>query len=241
VRLVGDQKVKPGSGGSPNPSRSTRLGGAALLVGAVQFVVAMAVTQIGWTTPYSLTTNYISDLGAAHCGYWTGVDPRYICSPWHAVFDSSIVILGLLSIIAAYLIRDALRSGWFPALGLVLFALSGAGAIGVGLSPEDVNLQVHTASALLSFAAGNTALLVLGAAMWRAAPWGPGFGAVGLILGAVGWVALTVFATGHWGPVGPGGWERLIVAPVLMWAAVVGVRLLASRGGASALSLTPAT
>jgi hypothetical membrane protein len=206
--------------------RSARLGGFVLLVAAVQFVLGMTVTQLGWTTPYSLRTNYISDLGAVSCGYYPTVDPRYICSPWHDVFNTSIVILGLLTLLAVYLIRRAIPPGRIPSLGLILLALSGVGAIGVGLSPEDVNLSVHTLSALLSFVAGNTALILLGASMWRDAQWGEGFGAFGAVLGAIGWIALLLFITQHWGPFGVGGVERAIVAPTLLWAAVIGYRLI---------------
>jgi hypothetical membrane protein len=229
--------LEPGVDSRPMPSsdavsardRSVRAGGLAFFVGAVQFVIAMVITQLGWTTPYSLSKNYISDLGAAHCGYWTGVDPRYICSPWHLVFDTSIVILGLLSILGAYLIRSALRTGWAPALGLVLFALSGVGAIGVGLSPEDVDLTVHTASALTSFVASNTALILLGISMIRDPRWRTGFGSFGVVLGFVGWLALVLFVSDHYLGIGVGGMERLIVCPTLLWAAVIGVQLVRGR------------
>lgn len=207
-------------------SKAARWAGMSLLVGSVQFVIGMAITQLGWTTPYSLASNYISDLGAAHCGYWTGVNPRYICSPWHGVFDTSIVTLGLLSILAAVLLWRSWGPGKLRLTGLVLLAASGVGAIGVGLSPEDVNLTVHTLSALLSFAAGSTALLVFGASLWRYGRWGSGYGTFSALLGLIGWSALVLFVAQVYGPLGVGGMERLIVAPVLLWAAVVGARLM---------------
>jgi hypothetical membrane protein len=225
----------------PRSVRRVRIGGLALLVGSVQFVVAMAVTQFGWTTPYSLLTNYISDLGAAHCGYWTGTDPRYICSPWHVVFDTSIVLLGLLTIAAALLIYRAFRDNRVTILGLILFALTGAGAIGVGLSPEDVDLRVHTLSALLAFAAGNSSLLVLGVSIWRDARWHRAFGGLSLAAGLTGWTALVLFVIDRWGALGPGGMERIVVAPVLLWAAVIGVRLMRipSVGGPRQVTVGP--
>lgn len=213
-----------------------------LWVASVQFVLGMAVTQLGWTTPYSLLTNYISDLGAVHCQYYHAtLDSRYICSPWHGVFDTSIVILGLLSIAAAVLIYRAFKDDRITALGLILLALSGIGAIGVGLSPEDVNLRVHTLSALLAFVAGNSALLVLGVAIWRDLGWHRGFAVLSLVLGLVGWIALILFVLDAWGPLGPGGMERFVVAPTLLWAAVVGVRLIrSSRPGGGGPSPAPA-
>jgi hypothetical membrane protein len=206
---------------------TTRLGALALLIGSIQFVLAMAVTQLGWTSPYSLLTNYISDLGAVHCRYYNAaVDARYICSPWHGVFDISIVILGLFSIAAAYLIRRAFPDRRLATLGLVLLAVSGFGAMGVGLSPEDVNLKIHTLSALIAFVGGNSALVVLGMSLWRDLRWNQVFPVLSLVAGLVGWAGLLLFVLDAWGAFGPGGMERVVVAPVLLWAAVVGARLI---------------
>ncbi len=201
------------------------LGAVLLIVGAVQFVVGMAVTQLGWTTPYSLLHNYISDLGAVHCYYYTGAEPRYICSPWHDVFNTSIVLLGLILIAGLYFIRSAFPPRRTRLVGLGLLVLAGVGAIGVGLSPEDVNLTVHTASALVAFLLGNLGLIVVALAMLRDTRW-DGFRLFSVLSGAVGLGALVLFVAQFWGPVGAGGMERLIVAPILLWAVVVGVHLL---------------
>jgi hypothetical membrane protein len=68
----------------PAPVRLTaRIGTAAWIVGAVQFLVANAVAQAARTTPYSLVHNNISDLGVVSCGVFDEEFPRYICSPLH--------------------------------------------------------------------------------------------------------------------------------------------------------------
>jgi hypothetical membrane protein len=219
----------PGGSGSlerrgPLVHRAVRHGAILLLVGAVQFVAAMVVTQLGWTTPYSLRANDIGDLGAVSCGSFPSGSSHYVCSPWHWVFDGSIVLLGLLLLVAAHLLRTAFPVRRSRTVGLACLVLAGLGSIGVGLFPEDVNLTVHTLSAALAFGFWNLALVVLGFAMLRDTRW-DGFRAYSVISGLVGLVALGLFELRAWGALGVGGMERLVVAPVLLWAIVVGVHL----------------
>ena len=44
-----------------------RVGAVLLALGTVQFFAAHVIAQRAWPTPYSWTTNYISDLGAVTC------------------------------------------------------------------------------------------------------------------------------------------------------------------------------
>jgi hypothetical membrane protein len=211
----------------PLVHRSVRHGAIALIVGAVQFIVAMAITQIGYGSSYSLTQNYISDLGAVNCGAFGGSGSfpgHYVCSPWHDVFNVSVIVLGLLVILAVFLIRTGFPARRSRAIGLGLLALSGLGAIGVGLSPEDVNLTVHSVSALLAFAGGGFALIVLGFAMFRDTRW-DGFRAYTILSGLVALIALLLFVSKVYLGLGVGGMERLIVAPVLLWSIVAGTHL----------------
>ncbi len=208
----------------PLVHRSVRHGAVLLIVGTFQFIVAMVVTQLAWTVPYSLQTNYISDLGAVNCGFFPSDSSHYVCSPWHDVFNVSIIVMGLLLILAVVLIRTAFPARRSRAIGLGLLALAGIGAIGVGLSPEDVNLSIHTLSAGLAFAGGGLALIALGFAMFRDTRW-DGFRAYTILSGLVDLIALALFESGTYLGLGVGGMERLIVAPVLLWSIVVGIHL----------------
>ncbi|MCI4365720.1 MAG: DUF998 domain-containing protein [Thermoplasmata archaeon] len=208
----------------PLVHRSVRHGAIVLVVGAVQFVLGMAIAQLGWTSSYSLLHNYISDLGAVNCGVWPSGTTHYVCSPWHLVFNISVILLGLLIILAALLIRSAFPARKSRSLGLFFLVLSGIGAVGVGLFPEDVNLTLHSISAVLAFLLGNLALIVLGFAMFRDTRW-DGFRVYSMLSGLIGFIALILYLTHVWGPLGVGGMERLIVAPILLWAVVVGVHL----------------
>ncbi len=208
----------------PLVPRAVRPGAYLMILGSLEFVVAMAVTELGWTVPYSLLTNYISDLGAVHCGYFPASSAHYVCSPWHDVFNAGIILLGILLILAVLLIQHAFRPGLMRTLGLSFLILSAIGAIGVGLSPEDVNLTVHEISALVAFLFGNFALILLGFAMFRDTRW-DGFRAYSILSGVVGLVALAIYTTKSYGALGLGGSERLIVAPILLWSIVVGIHL----------------
>src|SRR5580658_8411182 len=182
----------------PLVHRSVRHGAILYIVGVLQFLVGMIVTQLLYGPPtYNLLSNYISDLGAYNCGVWGG---RQICSPGHEIFNVSIILFGLL-------------------------VISGFGAMGVGLSPEDYNLTIHSLSAATAFVGGGLALVVLGVAMFRDTRW-DGFRAYTMLSGLVALIAFILFFTKNYGPLEVGGMERLIVAPILLWSLVVGIHLV---------------
>jgi len=218
----------------PLVHRSVHHAAIALIAGAIEFIVGMAITQIGygatfdWGSSYSLSHNYISDLGATQCGWFhtgsLGSGNAYACSPWHLVFNISIVVMGLLIILAVALLRTAFPARRSRTIGLGLLAVAGVGAIGVGLFPENVNITAHSLSALLAFLASGLSLVVLGFAMFRDTRW-DGFRAYSILSGLVTIVALVLFISKVYVGLGVGGMERLIVAPVLLWAIVVGVHL----------------
>jgi len=212
----------------PLVHRSVRHGAILLIIGSVQFIVAMAITQVGYGSSYSLTQNYISDLGAANCAEFSsgpfGNGTHYACSPWHDVFNVSIVLMGVLIILAVILLRTAFPARRSRTIGLGILAVAGLGAIGVGLFPEDVNINAHVVSALLAFLGSGLALLVLGFAMFRDTRW-DGFRAYTVLSGFVTLVALVLFQSKVYVGIGVGGMERLIVAPILLWAIVVGIHL----------------
>ncbi|MGI0071527.1 MAG: DUF998 domain-containing protein [Thermoplasmata archaeon] len=210
----------------PLVHRSVHHAAILYIVGVVQFLVGMAVTQLLYGPPtYSLLGNYISDLGAVHCGLWEG---HTVCSPGHEVFNVSIIVLGLFLIFGTLLIRTAFPARATRTVGLAFLVIAGIGAIGVGLSPEDVNLTIHSISAGAAFFGAGLALVILALAMFRDTRW-DGFRTYTLVSGLVDLIAFFLFVGKVYGPLQVGGMERLIVAPVLLWAVVVGVHLLGMR------------
>ena len=191
-----------------------RQAGAVVLLASLQFIVAMIVVQLKYPG-YSDLTNYISDLGGHH-------------SPWAIVFDASAIVLGLLTLLGAYLLLSAFNRRLSRILGLGFLAIAGVGAILVGVFPEystALGGHAHTIAADLAFIASGLALINLPGAMLRDTRW-EGYRAFTFLMGIITLLAIVLFATGKWGPLGPGGLERIVVAPVLLWAIVIGIHLL---------------
>lgn len=211
----------------PLVHRAVHHGAALWLAGSLLFVAAMVVVQLAWHghPAYSLAHNYISDLGNTGCGPWPNANSHVVCSPWHEVFDVASVLLGVLVVLGGLLVRTGFPARNSSALGLSLLSIAGIGAIGVGLSPENVNLRIHTLSSLLAFLPGNLSLIVLGVAMFRDTRW-DGFRAYSLFSGLVGLIALGLFLDGAYLGLGVGGMERLVVAPLLLWLVVCSIHLL---------------
>jgi hypothetical membrane protein len=195
------------------PIRARQAGGV-LLFASLQFIVAMIVCQLKYPG-YSDISNYISDLGGAH-------------SPWALVFDGSVILLGLLTLLGTFLLFSAFNHRLSRTLGLGFLVIAGIGAIGVGVFPETstaIGGHAHEIFSDVAFIGSGLALVILPGAMLRDTRW-DGYRAFTLLLGVITLVAIVLFSTSTWGPLGPGGMERVIVAPILLWAIVVGIHLL---------------
>ncbi len=193
--------------------RSVPWGAALIAVGVVQFTIAMVVVQSKYPG-YSDVANYISDLG------------NTATSPWNAVFNVSIILLGLLAFVGVVLAWHGFPSGASRAVGLPLVLLASVAAILVGCFPENVNLPVHETVSLLVFAPGGVAMAVLAAGMRERTSWhwlrGPS-AALGLVtLVSLAYYVPTQVNNTTWGP---GLVERFIVVPILVWGLLAAVQL----------------
>ncbi|HLN51119.1 MAG TPA: DUF998 domain-containing protein [Thermoplasmata archaeon] len=218
---VGERAARLG----PLVHRSVHHGAAVWVAAVVQFVLVMIVVQMMFTPSYSLSANVISDLGNTACGNWPSSTSHHVCSPWHDVFNISVIAFGLLIVLGAVLVKSAFPNRRSSSIGLGGLALSGIGAIGVGIFPENVNLGFHEVFAAIAFVIGNLALVVLGFAMFRDTRW-DGYRAYTMFSGLFGLVAFLLYVTQVYLGLGPGGMERLVAAPLLVWAFVSGAHLL---------------
>lgn len=188
--------------------------GAAIFVGAVQFGVFLIVSEILYsasgTGGYSVSSNYVSDLGA-NC---PSSGACYI-PPSAMVFDASIAILGLFIILGAYFLHRAFR--WMPATGLI--AIAGIGALGVGLFPETTGIWHSIFSLIVFLFAGLSAVVT---ARLQKKP----LFYFSIILGLGTLVALLLYVGGTYLGLGAGGMERMVVYPVLLWAVGFGGHLM---------------
>lgn len=189
------------------------------VVGACQFVVGMIVVQSKYPG-YSLSGNYISDLGGVH-------------SPWALVFDASVIVLGLCAIFGVLLIWGAFDARASRGIGLGFLIIAGIGAVGVGVFPETtpvLNGRMHDIVSDIAFVGAGLGLTIVSFAMVEGPHWRFSRPFT-LLCGIVTIVAIVLFSLGsyvstaYYAGLGPGGMERLIVAPVLLWAIVEGIHV----------------
>src|SRR5919199_3844402 len=162
----------PGVMSNPAAGRLNRVTAAGTIwVCAAQFFLAQVIAQARWTTPFSLATNYISDLGNTTCGLYPAVTGQYVCSPWHTLMNVSFVLQGVIILAGAVLARPAVEGPRRAVLVFPLLVVTALGLVGVGLFPEDVHNGAHVLSAGTQFITGNAAMIVFGVAGQRVGRW----------------------------------------------------------------------
>lgn len=207
---------------NPRSDTQTRVGGLLWVASSVYFV-AQAVAQAAWATPYSLIDNRVSDLGNTACVHTLG---GVICSPLHAVMNLGLVLTGVLVLLGTVLTRHAWPRRRLTTWGLVFLAVTGAGTVLVGLSPENVNVPLHLLGAL-NIPCGILGLLLLGLAMRRTQP---GKAKLTLVLAGIGFLGmlggpLLLALVSH----GGGLSERLALYPPIVWMILVGASFVLPR------------
>lgn len=218
------------------PSIARKVGAAALIVAAVQWVVGEAVAASAWTNPrYSYSHNFISDLGVPSCG--GELQGRTICSPLYAVMNTSFIAQGVLYAVAAVLLFRLLP-GLVSWVYLVLAVVHGVGLTLVGLvhgSPEalaDGSMQWHGLGAGLAIFGGNLVSIVVGCTLLRgrAVRW---LGITEVALGVFGLASALVLLT-MMNIENAGVFERCSVYAFIAAELVAGVALLSvGRSGRS--------
>ena len=111
--------------------------GAALWIFCLQYFAAEAIAIHAWPGGYSLSRNYISDLGALGCGiHAAGIAgaTETLCSPMHAVMNGAFVLQGVLILAGAAMVSSGFSKGVMGVLALVLIGVSGLGVALVGLA-----------------------------------------------------------------------------------------------------------
>ncbi|MFJ4666366.1 DUF998 domain-containing protein [Kitasatospora purpeofusca] len=188
-----------------------------------QFFAVHKIAESAWASPYSWAHNNISDLGNALCAVQPEPEPRYICSPRHALMNGSFVTLGVLLVLGVILTAGVLwRRNRTAATARVLLAGAGAGFALVGLAPADTNENQHVLGALLIMATGNIGLVLTGFGLSQRIPSALRRGSTAL--GATALAALGLFLSHQYAGLGMGGTERAAAFPLLLWALVAGVR-----------------
>ena len=97
--------------------------GAIFWILCLQYFAGEAISIMGWRGPYSLSKNYISDLGAIGCGSMAAGlngETGALCSPLHAVMNTSFVLQGLLIVAGALCVRPMFPASKLWAGGLLI-------------------------------------------------------------------------------------------------------------------------
>ncbi len=164
--------------------------GVLIFIGTFVFLVAMIVAEAKYPN-YSIANNYISDLGVGSTAY---------------IFNSTIILFGVLLIIGAVLIASNQRKSVFPYL-LIIAAI---GAIMVGTFPENTG-SLHSVGAYITFLFAAIAAIV--GVSWIKSPFRFLSLAAGLFIAA----AIFLYIEKMYLGIGVGGMERMIVDPALFW------------------------
>ena len=128
-------------------------------------------------------------------------------------------------LVGSFLIYQEFRRTHSSKLGFGLMGLTGVGSFMVGAYPENVNLTLHNAGAVLALVGGGLALLVLGRNL--ALP--RGLHRYSMLSAATSLIAMTLFLSHHYLSLGIGGMERLAAYPQTIWIIVFGVYISMER------------
>ncbi len=194
-----------------NSTRTLKTAGVLALVATAQWVLLVIVAETRYPN-YVIQHNYLSDLGAT-CHRGMVSTACVIVSPSSLIWDSTLSLMGLLSLVSAILFYVAIRKKGFS----MLFGLWGLGALIAGAVPETL-LSVHEVASLAAFVGGSLAAIVA----YRFLPSPLKYLSVALgLFSFASLLALTfegpfVRWNGIFG-LGLGGIERMVVYPIIIW------------------------
>ncbi len=180
-----------------------KLGGAAFFIGSVQFLLAIAITEL-LNPGYSVLQMPVSDLGV---GNFSGL------------FNLSIITYGIAGIIASYFIYKKMRSILFP----LVLSIAGIGTCAIGIVTEYFG-SLHVLFSGIALTFGAMAAIILSRNLGKPLAY------YSIATGITSLTGLLFFITGTYLGIGNGGMERMAIYPLLLWAGVIGSAMLAKNG-----------
>ena len=193
-----------------------RIAGVLFFIAGTQFVLGLIVAEASYPG-YSISDNYISDLGVG---------------PSSLTFNISVFLFGFLTLVATYFLQRAIQYR----LLIVMIILMAFGAMGVGIFTSEVS-TIHGVVSLMAFGFGGLSAIV--SFKISEMP----FSAISVALGLMTLGALSLFAVGlvttdsltsnappptseFFLGIGPGGMERMILYPAVIWLILFSGRLI---------------
>ena len=185
---------------------------------STQFFIAQIVVSHGFSTPYSLRFNRISDLGATSCGSLYGGP---ICSPMHALINGSLILFGFTIILGAALISKRFVAKNISSIGFSSIIIAGIGTTLTGLIPENISGGWHLLGSAVALICINVGIVLLGLSLDLPRP----LKILTLLMGIVSLIATLFYASGSYGPLGAGGVERVAAYLSTVWLVLFGAYL----------------
>lgn len=177
------------------------IGGVILYVGALQWFLGILLAE-AWDSGYNSRIDYVSELGIGSTA---------------AIYNTSVFILGLCMILAAYFMFKSIKNS---KLQSVLLAISGIGAMGLGIFYGTIQ-PWHSLCTLIAIVFGCFA--AISSYKIQSSP----ISYISVILGAMALIAAIVFFPYLGLPLGStetflgmakGSLERWAIYPILAWA-----------------------
>ncbi len=180
-----------------------RLGGAALFIGSVQFLAAIAIAEL-LNPGYDILNRTVSALGVGE---------------FSILFNTSIILYGIAGLMASYFIYKKVRSLPFS----LALSIAGIGTCAIGIVTEHFGL-LHVLFSGIALTFGALAAILLSKHLLRPLSY------YSIATGMLSLTGLLLFITGIYLGVGNGGMERIAIYPLLLWAGVIGSVMLAKNG-----------
>ncbi|MDH2901176.1 MAG: DUF998 domain-containing protein [archaeon] len=187
-----------------------KLAGITLFIGAFGFILAMQVAEFIDGSSYNVSTNYISDLGT-----YCKTNVSCVNLPSHNLFDISVFLIGVAIVLSSYFLYKGFNKRIFS--GLLI--LSGIGAMGVGIFPENYALE-HGIFSLVVFLFGGLAAIAAYTIERRP------FNYFSMAIGVFSVVMLVLYVANIYLGLGPGGMERMVAYPILLWGVGLGAHMI---------------
>ncbi len=196
-------------------ARQYIISGPLLWIAITQFFIIQAITARA-ASSYSYTQDSISRLGVTQCTY---LRHDYFCSPLHGLINSSFIVLGSATIVCALLFYVRFRNNLMNRMAFVFMGFAGAGAIIVGLYPENISAATHLLGSFLAFSGSAVAILLLAVTLDHTPRTLRSFG---ILCGLVALIAIAALYTSivplkYYGIV-----ERGIDEPEIIWIIIFG-------------------
>lgn len=197
------------------PERARALAGSALIAAGVISLLGITTAEALFPEVYTTHANEISDLAGRN------EEGSIRLAPW-LVFNIAMIVSGVILGAAAF----GLRTGMGVPRVTRAVSLLAAGTLGVGLFP-DYFPTLHKVFAGMTFISGGVAGVLVAQATGRP------FGYTSAALGVTALVALDIVVFGKstfiYTGLGPGGIERWVSYPIILWQVAFGAYLLGSR------------